>query len=684
MAKTYNTRIKNKRDTSANWTTHNPVLLDGEIILVDTAEGELRAKIGDGVKTYTQLPFTDEGIKNLINEKADKSHIHSEYATTSHNHDDRYYTETELEELLSEVAYINSTDNETITDTEISASDITVDPYLSAISTNPVQNKVITAEFNSLSEEIANYKNYVTPQMYGAIGDGVTDDTEAIQRSIDENKTIFFPEGIYKVTGAIKVYANTHLVGVGSKDSTKVNEGASIIKHEPTTKQNLFELSLDKFPNTPYVYDVIIEGLALQGSTMSQVGIYAQLFGRGVIRNVMAKKFDIGILVETGMTATIDNCVLEGNREYGLLFKNNCYENSIGTTTTSFVVSNTYIGQTYYRDGVGVEAYETAVPIRVASYAVTDITFNNCVVESTQKAISLGIGINTVFNNLYIENVPDALGSNSGTSRVGDNFAIEIGALYSDETEKHSVYGKTLFVGGRLCCSLYDETDDNAIIWVRKTDATTFNGVNFLGAKQAVAFDNADTFGARVFLLGCNGSSLVDGWGEANNIIGCCLPGTPTYMTLRELRLQRGCRVTDMYYRSPYDFAISNPNGQIFVIDSANTAHFGEDAYVVYKPNLKNAFCYGFGEQSNRYEFNANQMATWSMVDIDGKMNNLFTQDASNNIIGCFPKLISVSEQTQTISSAWGLAIDKDTKRLVVETPYGFYDANGNLLYNKG
>lgn len=66
MEKTFNTRLKLKRDTSANWTSKNPVLLNGEMILVDTADGELRTKIGDGVKTYTQLPFCDEYLRSLI------------------------------------------------------------------------------------------------------------------------------------------------------------------------------------------------------------------------------------------------------------------------------------------------------------------------------------------------------------------------------------------------------------------------------------------------------------------------------------------------------------------------------------------------------------------------------------------------------------------------------------------
>ena len=62
--KTFNTRIKNKRDTSANWTSKDPVLLDGELIIVDTASGEVRFKIGDGTKKYSQLPFQDEILRN--------------------------------------------------------------------------------------------------------------------------------------------------------------------------------------------------------------------------------------------------------------------------------------------------------------------------------------------------------------------------------------------------------------------------------------------------------------------------------------------------------------------------------------------------------------------------------------------------------------------------------------------
>ena len=70
--KTYNVRVKWKRDTSANWTNNDPVLLDGEIIIVDTSSGETRFKIGDGAKKYSQLPFEDEAVRSLISAKVDK------------------------------------------------------------------------------------------------------------------------------------------------------------------------------------------------------------------------------------------------------------------------------------------------------------------------------------------------------------------------------------------------------------------------------------------------------------------------------------------------------------------------------------------------------------------------------------------------------------------------------------
>lgn len=61
-----NARMQQKKDTAANWTSNNPVLLNGELIVVETSTGAIRLKVGDGVKTFNQLPFLDETLRALI------------------------------------------------------------------------------------------------------------------------------------------------------------------------------------------------------------------------------------------------------------------------------------------------------------------------------------------------------------------------------------------------------------------------------------------------------------------------------------------------------------------------------------------------------------------------------------------------------------------------------------------
>lgn len=67
-----NARVKHKRDTASNWNSKNPVLLDGEIIIVDDG-GIMRLKMGDGSTAYSGLPFFDAASTSHI---ANKSNPH--------------------------------------------------------------------------------------------------------------------------------------------------------------------------------------------------------------------------------------------------------------------------------------------------------------------------------------------------------------------------------------------------------------------------------------------------------------------------------------------------------------------------------------------------------------------------------------------------------------------------------
>lgn len=64
-------------------------------------------------------------------------------------------------------------------------------------------------------------KDYVTPQMFGAKGDGVTDDTNAIQAAINSGNKVVIPEGTYKVSAHTKY--NKPLTDPGSLYINKDN-----------------------------------------------------------------------------------------------------------------------------------------------------------------------------------------------------------------------------------------------------------------------------------------------------------------------------------------------------------------------------------------------------------------------------------------------------------------------------
>lgn len=79
-----------------------------------------------------------------------------------------------------------------------------VDTELSLTSPRPVANRAITARIVAMERDLA--KDYVTPQTFGAIGNGVADDTDAIQKALSTGNKMCLPAGVYKVTAPLVAY----------------------------------------------------------------------------------------------------------------------------------------------------------------------------------------------------------------------------------------------------------------------------------------------------------------------------------------------------------------------------------------------------------------------------------------------------------------------------------------------
>ena len=170
--KIFNTRVKNKRDTEANWKSKNPVLLDGEIIIVTTTSGDTRFKVGDGNKTYNQLPFQDQKTRDLI------PSVDSSLSSTSTNPVQNKIIKSELDKK-AERNVVNTTtnglmsvaDKKKLDGIDAGANKITVDTSLSSTSTNPVQNKVVNSAINNLNTLVGD--TAVSTQIQNAIANKV-------------------------------------------------------------------------------------------------------------------------------------------------------------------------------------------------------------------------------------------------------------------------------------------------------------------------------------------------------------------------------------------------------------------------------------------------------------------------------------------------------------------------------
>ena len=100
----------------------------------------------------------------------------------------------------------------------------------------------------------AMYLGYVTPQMYGAKADGVTNDTTAVQSAINSGKPVYFPKGHYRVNN-VSIPSNSKLYGQSNLSILEIIN--------PATNSTVLRIgNIQVLGNT----NIIISNLVLRGS----------------------------------------------------------------------------------------------------------------------------------------------------------------------------------------------------------------------------------------------------------------------------------------------------------------------------------------------------------------------------------------------------------------------------------
>ena len=207
-------------------------------------------------------------------------------------------------------------------------------------------------------ESVDKLSNYVTPQMFGAKGDGNTDDTEAINYALSSGESVYFPAGVYYITSALNIPDNCVIIGAGEKSVIRsyvqngyvlngIDSGGNI--STTITKVTIKELYFDNWCQQDSVTKMQSGNFAgtVNSIYMSncRVNGYANVFDTiKLVSRIVNNRFT---LIYQSFVRDIYDSIVDGNyisaSIYGAPYGSKCFSYECSATT----ISNNFIDYFY-------------------------------------------------------------------------------------------------------------------------------------------------------------------------------------------------------------------------------------------------------------------------------------------------------------------------------------------------
>ena len=173
---------------------------------------------------------------------------------------------------------------------------------------------------------------------FGAKGDGVTDDTFAFEKALENSKNVFIPSGTYLISRTLYLKSGTELYGEGDKSIIKLNNPSNLDAipredtHQTFTDKYVYPYIVNKKGATDiYIHNLKIEGCEDDSSftTNLQIGVlligaknskleflhvskidyFPHLVDRTTAGQTKLKSYNIGVLSCDNIR--IENCISE-------------------------------------------------------------------------------------------------------------------------------------------------------------------------------------------------------------------------------------------------------------------------------------------------------------------------------------------------------------------------------------
>lgn len=309
------------------------------------------------------------------------------------------------------------------TDPDTAGKSVLVTTALSAVQSNissatlhawPADRKLHTSAGGSINPTTTfkfaqGYSGLITPRMFGAVGNGVTNDTVPFQRAINaaapNNQQVTIPVGTYVITNTLTIYNGTNIKGESGFAffNSYGPPESSQISFEPTTLKKLFTIAQNTNTGggTPDFWTKIaINGLIIHGN--------------GAVNSQYALDLD-KVIYSSFSDLTID----------GFQYPIRAYH-TIGNKLTNLFLSGTSAAILYAGGSATTDTWDNCTigysPIGVQTTGATiGVRFRNCIFEQLDT-----YGVNLVketetmsFIDCYAEDVPYTNVATGAMFRVG-------------------------------------------------------------------------------------------------------------------------------------------------------------------------------------------------------------------------------------------------------------------------
>lgn len=230
---------------------------------------------------------------------------------------------------------------------------------------------------------------FVTPQMFGAVGDGTTDDTAAFQDALDSGLPNKWPIGEYLITDTLLLEPGVVIIGDGGK--ANYDESPVQIRFTPTTKRDLFNWRSPR-TDAPYEFGGCrIEGFCVRGfGPGADACLDLPLLYNGYIDFYAFAGIDVWIRPRRWQDWYAAGGS-QGHRVAGVDFAKAGSVSDPASDVTTTGVINAYVSQ-------------GPIGFRATERAVTDCRLL-CTAESLDNAVNYAAG-NALFFDGFLENVP--------------------------------------------------------------------------------------------------------------------------------------------------------------------------------------------------------------------------------------------------------------------------------------